>query len=107
MAGRRAHPWALLGAPDLFGGLRHEAQLGDLLIPGQRVTLHRGGEAALRGQAQLVDVPELAGLLDPPLEVVLGFHLSLLAGRQTKDDLLALRPETQRREPARALVVEL
>src|SRR6266699_4978694 len=71
-----AHYWALLGAPDLFGGLHHEAQLSDLLIPGQRIAVQGGGEAALRGQAQLVDVHELAGLLDPALDVVLGFQLS-------------------------------
>src|SRR6266487_4014548 len=102
-----AHYWALLGAPDLFGGLHHEAQLSDLLIPGQRIAVQGGGEAALRGQAQLVDVHELAGLLDPALDVVLGFQLSPLTGHQTEDDVLALRHETQRREPAGALVVEI
>src|SRR2546429_451603 len=58
-----AHYWALLGAPDLFGGLHHEAQLSDLLIPGQRIAVQGGGEAALRGQAQLVDGPDVGLVL--------------------------------------------
>src|SRR2546429_4490733 len=86
MAGHSAHYWALPGAPDLFSGLHHEAQLSDLLIPGQRIAVQGGGEAALGGQAQLVDVHELAGLLDPALDVVLGLQLSLLAGHQTRSE---------------------
>src|SRR5262245_45163591 len=44
-----------LSAPDLCGGFYDEAQLGDLLVIGQDVALDGGGEAALGGQAQLVE----------------------------------------------------
>src|SRR5690606_6777129 len=42
-------------ASDLLGGLGDEAQLRRLLLGGQRVALDRGGEPALRRQADLVE----------------------------------------------------
>jgi DNA-binding transcriptional LysR family regulator len=41
-------PAGLRGAPDLLRDLRHQAQLGDLLLARQRVPVEGGGEAALR-----------------------------------------------------------
>ena len=58
-------------APDVVGGFDDEAELGDLLVVGQRVALHGGGEAALAGQADLVQGHVLGRLVDPALEVVL------------------------------------
>ena len=43
-------------APHLLRGLDDEPQLGDLLLVCQGVALERRGEAALRRQAELVDV---------------------------------------------------
>src|SRR3712207_2027471 len=106
-AGQTRPNEALLVAPDLLGGLDDECQLGDLLVPGQGVALHGRGEAALRGQRQLLqrDVPR--GLVDAPLEVVLVLQLGALGGDQAQDDALARRHEAQRLEAAGAGVVVL
>ena len=47
-------------APDLGGGLDDQPELGDLLVEGQHVALDGRGEAALRGQAELVERDVLA-----------------------------------------------
>ena len=53
------------------GGLDDQAELGHLLVVADDVALHRRGEAALRGQAQLVQRHVACGLVDPQLERVL------------------------------------
>jgi uncharacterized membrane protein YoaK (UPF0700 family) len=68
------HPadWRAVLAPDVLGGLDDEPQLGRLVGVGKRVAQLSGREAALAGQAQLVQRHVLGGLVDPALEVVLG-----------------------------------
>src|SRR5580693_10370090 len=61
-------PDALL-APDLVGGLDDEAELRHLLVVGQRVALGGRGEAALAGQADLVQRHVLGRFVDAALEV--------------------------------------
>ena len=57
--------------PHLLCGLDDQAELGDLFVVSEQVALDRGGEAALRRQAQLLQRHEAAGVLDPPLGQVL------------------------------------
>src|SRR3954465_2773999 len=76
-------------APDLAGGLDDQPQLGELVVSRELVALLRGGEAALRRQAQLVDVDEPRGLLDAPLEHVLRLELRALGRDQAEHDDLA------------------
>src|SRR5207247_9920321 len=78
-----------------------------LLVGGDRVALHRRGEAALPAEAELLprDVP--GGLLDPPLEVVLLFQRSALGGHEAENDHLSLRHEAQRLERTGPRVVVL
>ena len=71
------------------------------------VALDRRGEAALRREAELLDVDELRRLVDPPLQLVLRLELAELGGDEAEHDGLALRQEAQRLEAARALVVLL
>src|SRR6266536_5556545 len=94
-------------APDLLGGLDDAAELGDLLVVGEQVALDRGGEAALRRQAELLQGHEAAGLVDAPLQLVLGFELAALGGDQAEHHQLALRHEAERLEAAGAGVVVL
>jgi hypothetical protein len=60
-------------APDVAGGVDDQAELSYFLVVGQRVALHRRGEAALAGQAQLIQGHELGRLVDAALEVIGGF----------------------------------
>ncbi len=71
----------------------------------QGVALDGGGEAALGGEADLVEVDEAAGLLDAALEGVLGFELASLGGDEAEDYGFALGDEAQGLEAARARVV--
>src|SRR5690348_11535783 len=48
--------------PDLLGGLDDAGEFGPLLFLGEGVALLGGGEAALAGQAELVDVGVPGGL---------------------------------------------
>src|SRR5207247_11325885 len=83
-------------APHLARRLDDELELRLLLVGGDRVALHRRGEAALPAETELLqrDVP--GGLLDPPLEVVLFFQRSALGGHEAEDDDLSLLHEAQR-----------
>src|SRR5262249_10847389 len=92
-------------APDLLGRLDHQAQLRPLVLVGQLVALDGRREAALRRQAELVDVHVLRRLLDAPLEQVLALELGLLCSYKAEHHLLALGHEAQRLERARARVV--
>src|SRR4029453_18385816 len=87
-------------SPHLAGGLNDQPQLGSLLLVGQRVAVHGGGEAALRGQAQLLQGYVGGCLVDAPPEVVLALQLAPLGGDQAQHDLLARRHEAQRGEAA-------
>ena len=82
--------WPLAQNPlSRLGGFDDEAELGGLLVVGQRVAFHGGGEAALAGQADLLQRHVLGRLVDPALQVVLGVQLRPLGGDQPQHHLLA------------------
>src|SRR5215467_1002726 len=91
--------------PDVLGNLDDQFELGNFLLVAEHVALDRGGEAALRRQAQLVQRHELRRLVDPALDRVRVFQLAPLGGHQAEHDHLAGRHEAQRLEAAGALVV--
>src|SRR5829696_2864032 len=95
-----ARSGSLLGAgagapPHLFGDLDDHAQLGPLLVLGKRVALLGGGKAALRREAELVEIDVFAGLVDPALDVVFLLETPGLGGHKAQNDGLALRQEAQ------------
>src|SRR5262249_12929727 len=96
-----------LFAPDLLRRLHHQPHLGGLLVAGELVARNRGGEAALRREAELVHVHELRRLLDAPLEHVLVLELRALRRHEPEHHHLALGHEAQRLERPGALVVVL
>jgi hypothetical protein len=65
-----------VSAPHFVGDLDDHPELRPLLVLGKRIALLAGGEAALRAQAELVEIDELGGLIDAPLDRILGFELS-------------------------------
>ena len=95
-------------APDLLRGLDDQAQLGDLLVVRERVALHRGGEAALRRQAELFErrrtatPPRCAASARPSCSSSPRFVVT-----SPSTTILPFGHEAQRLEPARALVVVL
>src|SRR3954452_18491319 len=99
----RARP--MPSSPDLVGNLGNPPQLRPLLVLGQDITLLGGVEAALRREAELVEVDEPRGLVDAALELILGFERAALRGDDPDHDHLALGYETQRREAAGAVAV--
>src|SRR3954453_1898546 len=99
----RARP--ILSSPDLVGDLHDPPQLRPLLVLGQDIAFLGGGEAALRREAELVEVDVPRGLVDAALELVLGFERPALRGDEPEHDHLALGHETQRREAAGAVAV--
>src|SRR3984885_6964953 len=94
-------------APDLAGGLDQQLELGPFLVDGQRVSLDGGGEPALPGDAEPVQIDVLGGLVDAPLERVPGLELGGLGGHQAEHDDLVVGHEPERLERPRALVVVL
>src|SRR3954466_12182358 len=92
-------------APDLVGDLHHAPQLGHLLLVGEGVALDGGREAALRREAQLVDVDVLRGLLDAALELFAVLQRARLRRDEAQDHHLALGHEAQWLEAAAARVV--
>src|SRR5580692_3886424 len=89
-----------LVAPDFFGDFDYQAKLVPLLLLGEVVALAGGGEAALGGQAELVDVGVPGGFLDAALDEVLGLQVAALAGDDPEHDPLALGQVAQRLEAA-------
>src|SRR6266487_6597257 len=92
-------------APDFGGGFDDEGEFGELLVVGEGVAFDGGGEAALGGQAQLVEGEVGGGLVDAAFEGVFGFQVAAFGGNQAQHDHLGGRDEPQRREPAGAVVV--
>ena len=85
-----------------------EAELGPLLVGGERVALDRAGEAALRAQAQLIHRHVAGRLLDPvPRARRSGSSVGPLGGDETEHDGRVLADVAQRGEVAGALVVVL
>src|SRR3954471_11965555 len=94
-------------APDVGGHLDDQPELGHLLLVAEVVALGRRGEAALRGQAELLERHVLARLVDAALERVRTLQLPALRRDQPEHDLLARWDEAERFEAAGALVVVL
>src|SRR3972149_202606 len=93
--GRTQQAADVIGAKRRRRALRHRVSspyplLPPLLVLGQDIAFFRGGEAALRRQAKLVEVDELGRLLNTALEFVLGFQPAALRGGEAEYDGLAL-----------------
>src|SRR6516165_968154 len=93
---------ARTSAPDFIGQFDDHGELCPLLVLGEAVAVLGGGEAALRGEAELVDVDELRRLLDAPPDLVLAFEHTGLRGDEAEHHRLALGDEPQRLEAAGA-----
>src|SRR5579864_5423162 len=91
--------------PHLVGHFADHAQLGPLLVLGQDIAFLGRGEAALRRQAELIEVDEFLRLLDAALDRVLGFQRAGLGGDQAEHCEPAFRQPAQRLETAGALGV--
>src|SRR5262245_39675479 len=94
-----------LPSPHLVGNLYDHPQLRPLLVLGERVAFLARGKAALRAEAELIEIDELARLLDAPLDPVLGFELSGLRRHQPQHHGLALAHAPQRLEGTGAVGV--
>src|SRR5213078_3149418 len=94
-------------APDFPRQLHAERQLRLLLIHRDLVALDGRGEAALRAQADLLERHVLGRLVETPPEVVLPLQGADLGGDEPQDHARTLGDEAERREVARARVVEL
>src|SRR5262249_60315888 len=90
-------------SPHLIRHLHDPPQLRPLLVLGQDIALLARGEAALRGEAELVEVDEFRGLLDAALERVLLLERAAFGGCEAEHHPLALWHEAQRLEPARGV----
>src|SRR5262249_46510099 len=92
-------------APDFLGDLDRHAQLGPLFFLRQHVAFFAGGKAALRAQAQLVEVDEFCGFVDAPPDRIPRLELPGLGGDQPEHHGAVLRYQPQRLEAAGALGV--
>src|SRR6202030_1732124 len=113
-AGRRPDPLALptlrgarrLSSPNLPGDLYRQAQLRPLFVVGEYVALLGRGEAALRGQCELIERDVFGRLLDAALDLGVVLQRPDLGGDEAEHhDLVALGQEPQRLEAAGALAV--
>ena len=92
--------------PHLMRDLDDLAELRPLRLLGEDVALLGGGEAALRGEAELVERREFGRLVDAALDVVFPLERPGLRGDQAEDDaFVALGQEAERLEAAGALGV--
>src|SRR6516162_9988984 len=101
-------PWTRLVIglpPHLVRNLDDAAQFRPLLVLGQQIALLGRGEAALAGNAELVERGVFRRRLDAALELVLAFELAALGGDDAEHDELAFRQHAQRLEAARARIV--
>lgn len=110
------HPYGYIGAysipiyellPDLFRDFFNKSKLAPLLLLGQVVAFFRGGEAALRAQANPVQVDVLCRFLDPFQDVLFIFQLTEFRREQAQHDLLIVLQEAKRLEIACPLGIEL
>src|SRR5262249_23407716 len=93
--------------PHAAAGFRDEAQLGPLLVLGEEVAFHRGGEAALGAEREVLQGDVAGRRLDPPRERVAALELRPLAAHEAEHHRPALRDEPQRLETPRPLLVVL
>src|SRR5262245_11303524 len=97
-----------VAAPDVVRDIEHQLQLAALVVPSDRLAAATAaGEAALRAQAQPVEIDIAGGLVDPALDLILAFQHRRLRADQTQHHGLALRQVAQRRELAGARGIEL
>src|SRR5215475_4122042 len=93
-------------SPYFLRQLDDHAQLRPFLLLGENVALLGGGEAALRGQAELLERREFGGFLNAAFDIVLLLQRSALGGDEAKHhNLVALRKKAQRLEAAGPLGV--
>src|SRR6266849_8524352 len=101
----RYSPFAIPSSPHFLVHLDDASQFRPLLVLAQQIAFLGGGEAALPGQAELVERGMLRGLLDAALEPILALERAALGGDEAEHDRLALGQHPQRPETAGALVV--
>src|SRR3984893_2265305 len=91
--------------PHLLGDLADHLQLGPLFLFGKSIPFLSRGEAALRRQAELLDIGELGGFLDAPLDRILGFQGAGLGRHQAEHRAAAFLQTPQRLKTAGAVGV--
>src|SRR3984957_1534879 len=91
--------------PHLLGDLADHAQLRPLFLFGESIPFLGRGEAALRRQAKLLDIGELGGFLDAPLDRILGFQGAGLGRHQAEHHEAILFQALERLETAGAVGV--
>src|SRR4029077_5961992 len=69
-------------APDLLRGVHDELELAPFLVDGQHVAGRGGGEPALRADGQVLKRNVPGRLVDPAPQVLLGFKVRDLGGRE-------------------------
>src|SRR3989442_15548962 len=92
-------------APHVSRGFDDEAQLRRLRFDRDGISVDGARKAALRRQAHLLERRAPPGFRYAPLQVVLGLEPIELGADQAKNDALAFRYVTQRREIARSRIV--
>src|SRR6185503_10567303 len=94
-------------APNVLGYFDDALELGPLLGLVEDVALLRRREAALRREAEPIEVSEFRGRVDPALQFILALECAALRRHEAERDALALRQPLQRLEAAGAVVVVL
>src|SRR5262245_16780928 len=102
---RRLRAAASSSAPNVFGDFDDPRKLRPLLVFRKEIALLRRREAALRREAQLLEIDLLRRRIDPALQLVLALERAALRRHETERDAFTFRQRTQWLEAARALVV--
>src|SRR4051794_30217176 len=93
--------------PDPAGSPCDDLELAALVVDAQRVAEHGGREAALRAEAEALEVDPLRRLAHARLELVLRLGPRALRRDEAEHDLRVVAHERERVEAAGALVVVL
>ena len=56
--------------PNPFSNFDDQAELGLLIVNGDRISSHRAGEATLRAQAKLIQIDIGCGIVDAPPQII-------------------------------------
>jgi len=91
--------------PHLARDFDDPLKLRPLRVFRQQVAFLGAREAALRTEAELIELEISCGLLDPPLDLVLRFQSAALGRNQAEHNVLAFGHEAQRLEAAGAVGV--
>src|SRR5580704_12450511 len=86
--------------PHLLGDFADHPQLRPLFLFGESIPFLGRGEAALRRQAELLEIGEFCGFLDTPLDGVLGFQTAGLCRHQAEHDEAVFLQALERLETA-------